>query len=163
MPIVIWLLLSERTQAAFLLFVLAGVTDAIDGFLAKRFGWTTELGAYLDPLADKVLVVCIFACLGVLGHLPLWLVIAVISRDVLIIAAVVLSWLLDNPVRIRPFIISKANTAAQIILAAVVMADVGFDLGLEQVRVVLVWLTAALTVLSLASYLRAWVEHMSSA
>ncbi len=163
MPIVIWLLLSERTQAAFLLFVVAGITDAIDGFLAKRFGWTTELGAYLDPLADKVLVVCIFACLGVLGELPLWLVIAVISRDVLIIAAVVLSWLLDNPVRIRPFVISKANTAAQIVLAAVVMADVGFGLGLEQVRFVLVWLTAVLTVVSLASYLRAWVEHMSSA
>ena len=162
MPVIIWLLLSHQTKAAFLLFLVAGISDAVDGFLAKRFNWTTELGAYLDPLADKVLVVCIFACLGVLGELPLWLVIAVISRDILIVAAVVLSWLLDNPVRIRPFIISKANTAAQIILAATVMADAGFGLGLGELRVILVWVTAVLTVLSLASYLRAWVTHMSS-
>src|SRR4051812_26800280 len=70
-PIVFWLLVTGRVQAAFLVFVVAGLSDAFDGFLAKRFGWQTELGAYLDPLADKLLVVCIFVAMAALGELPL--------------------------------------------------------------------------------------------
>ena len=160
-PIVFWLLLSGETEAAFFTFVVAGISDAVDGFLAKRYGWTTELGAYLDPLADKLLIVSIFVALGVRGELPSWLVIAVVSRDILIVIAVVLSWLLDHPVRIKPFAVSKANTLAQIVLAATVLADLGFGLGLETLRTVLVWLTAALTVASLLAYLHAWLRHMS--
>lgn len=160
-PVVFWLLVSGRIQAAFVLFVIAGISDAIDGFLAKRFGWQTELGAYLDPLADKLLIVSIFIALGVLGELPSWLVIAVVSRDILIVMAVVLSWLLDNPVHIKPLIVSKANTLAQIVLAAAVLADEGFGLGIETWRMVLVWSTAALTVASLVAYMRAWLAHMA--
>ena len=84
-PIVFWLLLNGQLQAAFLAFVVAGISDAVDGFLAKRFGWETELGAYLDPIADKLLIVCIFIALGVTARLPSWLVIIVVSRDVLIV------------------------------------------------------------------------------
>src|SRR3972149_78044 len=73
-PVVFWLLVSGQTQPAFVVFVLAGLSDAVDGFLAKRYGWTTELGAYLDPLADKLLIVSIFVALGVRGALPSWLV-----------------------------------------------------------------------------------------
>ena len=91
-PVVFWLLLTEHMPAAFFAFILAGISDAVDGFLAKRFGWATELGAYLDPLADKLLIVCIFVALGVRGELPSWLVIAVVSRDILIVIAIVLSW-----------------------------------------------------------------------
>lgn len=160
-PVVFWLLVSGRTEAAFVLFVIAGVSDAIDGFLAKRFGWQTELGAYLDPLADKLLIVSIFIALGVLSELPSWLVIAVVSRDILIVMAVVLSWLLDNPVHIKPLIVSKANTLAQIVLAAAVLADEGFGLGIATWRAVLVWATAALTIASLIAYMRAWVAHMA--
>lgn len=160
-PIVFWLMLSGEMQAAFVLFVLAGVSDAVDGFLAKRFGWATELGAYLDPLADKLLIVCVFVALGASGKLPSWLVIAVVTRDILIVTAVVLSWLLNHPVRIKPLIVSKANTLAQILLAGLVLADEGFGLGLGTVRTVLVWVTAALTLASLAAYLSAWLRHMS--
>jgi cardiolipin synthase len=160
-PVVFWLLVSGRIQAAFVVFLVAGVSDAVDGFLAKRFGWQTELGAYLDPLADKMLVVSIFIALGVLGALPSWLVIAVVSRDILIVTAVVLSWLLDHPVHIKPLIVSKANTVAQLGLAATVLADEGFGLGLEPWRTVLVWATAALTLASLVAYLRAWLGHMA--
>lgn len=159
-PVVFWLLITGRMQTAFFVFVVAGISDALDGFLAKRYGWKTELGAYLDPLADKFLIVSIFIALGVLGELPSWLVIAVVSRDILIIIAVIVSWLLANPVRIRPLIVSKANTAVQIMLAATVLADAGFDLGLATLRSLLVWLTAALTVVSLAAYIRAWLGHM---
>lgn len=160
-PVVFWLLLSGEMKLAFLAFVVAGVSDAVDGYLAKRFGWATELGAYLDPLADKLLIVCIFVALGFRGDLPSWLVIAVVSRDILIVAAVMLSWLMDNPVRITPFIVSKANTLAQIVLAATVLGGDAFHLELANVRLALIWLTAALTVASLAAYLRAWLRHMS--
>jgi cardiolipin synthase len=160
-PAVFWLLITGETKAAFFLFIVAGVSDAVDGWLAKSYGWTTELGAYLDPLADKLLIVSIFLALGVDQKLPLWLVIAVVSRDILIVIAVVLSWLLGNPVRIHPLIVSKANTVAQIVLAATVLADEGFGLGLGSVRFVLIWLTGALTVVSLAAYLQSWLLHMS--
>lgn len=160
-PIVFWLMLTGELKVAFVLFVIAGVSDGVDGYLAKRFGWTTELGAYLDPLADKLLLVCIYIALGVAGHLPLWLVIAVVSRDVLIVLGVMLSWLLANPVHIHPLVVSKLNTVMQIVLAAVVMADQGFGLGLDVVRQVLVWTTALLTLASLAAYLRTWLLHMS--
>ena len=117
-PIIFWLLLTGRTQVAFLIFVCAGISDAIDGYLAKRFDWRTELGAYLDPLADKLLIVSIYIALGVRGELPLWLIIMVVSRDILIVVAVLLSWLMDQPVVIKPLAVSKANTVAQIVLTA---------------------------------------------
>lgn len=160
-PVVFWLLITGETQVAFIVFIIAGVSDAVDGYLAKTFGWQTELGAYLDPLADKLLIVSIFLALGVDGKLPLWLVVAVVSRDILIVIAVMLSWLLGRPVRIKPLIVSKANTVAQIVLAATVLADEGFGLGLGWARFVLVWLTGALTLASLGAYLQGWLLHMS--
>lgn len=160
-PIVFWLLLDGDMRSAFFLFLVAGVSDGVDGYLAKRFGWTSELGAYLDPLADKLLLVCIFIALGVAGQLPSWLVIGVVTRDVLIVAGVMLAWLLANPVIIHPLVVSKLNTVAQIVLAAVVMADRGFDLELNLVRQVLIWVTALLVIASLAAYARAWLRHMN--
>jgi cardiolipin synthase len=161
-PVIFWLLLSGQAMPAFFVFVCAGISDAVDGWLAKRYGWGTELGAYLDPLADKLLIVSIFIALGVRNELPLWLVIAVVSRDILIVAAVLLAWLLDQPVRIKPLAVSKANTAAQILLAATVLADGAFALGLAHIRLAMVWIVGALTVLSLATYLKAWFLHMTS-
>jgi cardiolipin synthase len=160
-PVVFWLLITGQTEAAFIVFIVAGVSDAVDGYLAKTFNWKTELGAYLDPLADKLLIVSIFLALGVDGKLPLWLVVAVVSRDILLVIAILVSWVLGPPVRIRPLIVSKANTVAQIVLAAVVLADEGFGLGLQSLRFVLIWLTGALTVASLAAYLHSWLLHMS--
>ena len=162
-PIIFWLLVSGESKAAFLVFVAAGISDAVDGYLAKRFDSKTELGAYLDPLADKLLIVSIYIALGVRAEIPLWLVVAVVSRDILILMAILVSWLMDQPVAIRPIAVSKLNTAAQIVLASAVLADEAFHLGLAAagVRTVLVWMTGALTVLSLAAYLKAWVMHMT--
>jgi cardiolipin synthase (CMP-forming) len=160
-PVIFWLLLTGQSQLAFFVFVAAGISDAVDGYLAKTYDWRTELGSYLDPLADKLLIVSIYIALAVRGELPLWLVIAVVSRDILIVAAVLLAWLLDQPVRVKPLAISKANTAVQIILAATVLADNAFALGLEMTRTGLVWTTGTLTLLSLAAYLRAWFRHMT--
>jgi cardiolipin synthase len=160
-PVVLWLLITGRNDLAFFGFLAAGISDAVDGFIAKRFHLQTELGAYLDPLADKLLLVSIFVTLGAEGELPSWLVIAVVSRDILIVTAIVLSWLMGRPVVIRPFAVSKANTLAQILLAGTVLAALGFGFTLATVRTVMVWLTAALTLASLAAYLHAWLRHMS--
>lgn len=160
-PVVFWLLLTGELRAAFLAFVIAGISDAVDGFLAKRFGWETELGAYLDPLADKLLIVCIFIALGVTGRLPSWLVILVVSRDVLIIIGVVLSWLLDHPTPMKPLAVSKMNTVVQIVLAATVLADEAFSLRLNGPVQLLVLLTAITTLASLGTYLRVWLRHMT--
>ena len=160
-PIVFWLLLNGQLQAAFVAFVVAGISDAVDGFLAKRYGWETELGGYLDPLADKLLIVCIFIALGVTGRLPSWLVIAVVTRDVLIVIGVVLSWLMNHPTPMKPIVVSKMNTVAQIVLAAMVLADEAFHLNLRGPVIGLTWVTAVTTIASLVAYLRTWLVHMS--
>ncbi len=160
-PVIFWLLVNGHARGAFIVFLMAGVSDAIDGFLAKRYGWTSELGAYLDPLADKILVVSIYIALAVNREIPLWLVVAVVSRDILILLAVLLSWLMDRPLHIKPAGVSKINTASQLLLATTVLADNAFGLGLETTRQVLIWTTGALTFLSLGAYVRTWIQHMT--
>jgi cardiolipin synthase len=160
-PIIFWLLVTGNSQAAFYLVVVAGLSDAVDGFLAKRFGLETGLGAYLDPLADKLLIVSLYIALGVSKALPLWLVVAVVSRDILIVAAVLISGVFGQPLQMKPLTISKANTVAQIVLAATVLAAEGFSLQIDGVRSALVWITGTLTVLSLAIYLKTWLRHMA--
>lgn len=160
-PVIFWLLIIGNTQAAFIAFVCAGISDAVDGFLAKRFKLQTELGSYLDPMADKLLITSVYIALGVAAKLPSWLVVAVVSRDILIVVGVLLAWLIGKPVRMQPLAVSKANTAAQIALAACVLADEGFQLGFGIVREALVWITGTLTLVSLAFYLREWVAHMA--
>jgi len=161
-PVVVWLIIDHEMTAAFLLFLLAGFSDAADGYIAKRYGWRSELGAYLDPIADKALLVSIYVTLGLAGHLPVWLVIAVVSRDSLIVGAVVLSWMLSRPLTMHPLLISKVNTFAQIVLAGLVLAELGLGLGLEPVVKVLIWVTGALTILSAAAYFWAWLGHMAA-
>src|SRR6187402_1695857 len=125
-PVVVWTIATGQMYFAFLLFLAAGISDAVDGFLAKRFGMKTELGAYLDPLADKVLIVSIYVALGITGVIPLWIVILVVSRDFMIVGAIILSWLIARPVAIRPHLVSKVNTGAQIVFACLVLASHGF-------------------------------------
>ena len=104
-------------------FLVAGISDGVDGFIARQFNQRSELGAYLDPMADKLLLVSVFVVLGFMGELPLWLVIACVSRDALIVCAVLLSTVMGHPVAMKPLFVSKANTAVQIVLAAMVLAE----------------------------------------
>ena len=161
-PLVIWLIVTHEMTAAFVLFLLAGVSDAADGYLAKRFQWRTELGSYLDPIADKLLLMSIYVTLGFSNHLPIWLVIAVVSRDILIIGAFILSWILSRPVTVYPLLVSKANTLAQLVLASLVLAELGLGLGLEPWVTACIWVTGALTILSATAYFRGWLKHMAS-
>jgi cardiolipin synthase (CMP-forming) len=161
-PVVVWLIINGAGEAAFWLFVLAGVTDAVDGFIAKRFNQATLLGAYLDPVADKLLLVGVFVTLGVVGDLPSWLVVLVVSRDVMIVIAFAIAYLVGRPVRVRPLPVSKANTAAQIVLVGGVLADLGLGIsmpaGLLQGAIVVV---AFLTALSWAIYFAVWTRHLA--
>lgn len=162
-PVVVWAIATGQILLAFLLFLAAGISDGVDGFLAKRFGWKTELGAYLDPLADKVLIVSIYVSLGITGVIPLWIVILVVSRDIMIVGAIILSWLIDQPVQIKPLMVSKANTAAQIVFACLVLGSRGLGVDIEPVLTMVMVLVAVLTLVSVALYLAEWVRHMNSA
>jgi cardiolipin synthase len=162
-PVLVWAITSGEMRLAFLLFVAAGVSDAVDGFLAKRFDMASELGAYLDPLADKALIVSIYVSLGVAGAIPRWLVILVVSRDMMIVAAVMLSWVIGRPMRIKPLRVSKLNTVAQIVFATLVLAALAFRIDAEPLLSVVMYIVAALTLLSVAFYVAEWVRHMNSA
>ena len=162
-PIVVWAIMSGEMMFAFALFLAAGVSDAVDGFLAKRFNMTSELGAYLDPLADKALIVSIYVSLGIAGAIPAWLVILVVSRDIMIISAVLLSWLIDRPVTVKPHPVSKLNTVAQIGFACVVLASLGFQFNAGVLPAVLMVCVAVLTLLSVGLYLAEWIRHIGAA
>ena len=122
-PVTIWLILGDRLAAAFWVFVIAGISDALDGWVAKRYNLITELGRALDPLADKALLVAVYVTLGSAGHLPDWLVILVVFRDFAILGGALLARTLHLDVQFEPVRISKINTVAQIVLAAAVLGQ----------------------------------------
>jgi cardiolipin synthase (CMP-forming) len=160
-PVIVYLIIIDRYMAAGVLFVLAGVSDAVDGFIAKRFGQASQLGAYLDPLADKALLVSVFVTFGLKEVFAPWLVVLVVSRDILIVGAVILAWMLGNPISSKPLLISKANTAAQIVLVTLAF---GVQVGLTVLAPLILPVSlavAALTVLSAGLYVNQWLRHMA--
>ena len=161
-PIVVWAIISGEMFIAFSLFVVAGISDAVDGFLAKRFHMESELGAYLDPLADKALIVSIYVALGIARALPISLVILVVSRDIMIISGFMLSWLVDKPMEVRPHPVSKVNTVMQILLATLVLAEKALGFNTPVLETIGIFLAAVLTLLSIAFYLAEWFRHMNS-
>ena len=159
-PVIIWAITSGQMAVAFVLFFIAGVSDAVDGFLAKRFNMQSEIGALLDPLADKCLLVSIYIALGMTANVPTWLVILVVSRDIIIIGAVIVSWLVDRPVPMKPLMVSKLNTVAQVAFAALILASLGFGFRSYPYDVIMMALVATLTLLSVCLYLVEWARHM---
>lgn len=127
-PLAVYLILRRELDYAFWLFVAAGVSDAIDGAVARMFRARTVLGAYLDPIADKALLVSVYLSLASIGEVPLWLVILIVFRDVMIVGGVMLLYTLKEKLAMQPLGISKLNTAVQIGLAAAVLAPQGFGL-----------------------------------
>jgi cardiolipin synthase (CMP-forming) len=160
-PLAVSMIISQRYFEAFLIFLAAGVSDAVDGFIAKRFDLRTELGAYLDPLADKALLVSIYVTLAIVGALPPTIAILVVSRDLMILFAVLVSWLMGKPVAINPVWVSKLNTTAQIAFAAYVLGAKAWGLNPPPLQDVAVWVVAALTLASGGVYIKQWLDHMS--
>lgn len=160
-PLIMMMIAQKRWDAAFALFVFAGVSDAVDGLIARRFDMKSELGAYLDAMADKALLVSIYIALAIVNVLPIWLAILVVSRDVMIVAGVILSWLMAHPVNIAPLMISKINTGFQIIFAAALLAAKSFEIPLAQWETIGEMSVALLTILSMGAYLIVWLRHMA--
>ena len=160
-PVVVLALLQSRMDWALAGFLVAGISDGVDGFVARQFDQRSELGAYLDPMADKILLVSVFVVLGYMEELPLWLVVAAVSRDALIVGAVLLSTIMGNPVAMKPLYVSKANTLIQIVLAAIVLTELAFGTGLGLTREILILLCGLLTVASAGAYLVSWLRHMN--
>lgn len=153
-PVFVMAYNSENFNLAWILFLIAGLTDALDGFLARIWNQRTQLGAMLDPLADKALLVTSFICLAIKGWLPHWLAILVVSRDAIIVGglAVLSFWGVDVRSRIKPIWISKFTTAAQIVLVLFVMILRTFDKSAPDFLAFAVYITAAVTVWSGVAY-----------
>lgn len=157
-PLAVWLILKHEMAFAFWLFVAAGISDAVDGYIAKRFSAQTDVGAVLDPIADKALLVSVYVTLGLTGRLADWLVILVVFRDLFIVGGVLVLYVLGSPPEIRPLPISKVNTALQIALAAIVLVHHAYGLPSGTVVDAAVWGVAASTLASGIAYVVRWVR-----
>jgi len=150
-PLAIWLVLHQRLADAFWLFLAAGASDAVDGWLARRWGGSS-VGAVLDPLADKALMIGMYVTLVAVSELPDWLAILVVFRDVVIIGGVLVLTLGGQEVAIRPLAISKFNTLLQILLVAATLFLAGFSVSVPLLKTVLIWAVALTTLASGAAY-----------
>jgi cardiolipin synthase len=141
---------------ALILFVIAGVTDSLDGWLAKRFHWQSRLGEILDPLADKLLLVSSYITFAWLELLPTWFVVCIILRDVIIVLGGVLYRIFFGNVIIAPTYISKLNTLMQIVLIAVMLLSLTW-LAIDDALInILVWVVLFTTVTSGVVYVVSW-------
>ena len=155
-PLIVWLLLSQNYPAALATFLLGSISDALDGYIARRFDQATPLGALLDPLADKLLVACGVLTLTWLGHFPLWLMTAILLRDVVIMAGALAYKRATGRLEMSPLIISKLNTAVQFILVLTILAGASGVQWLSGTLPLLVWLTLATTLASGIQYVWEW-------
>lgn len=156
-PVLIVLLNDRDYALAFVVFALAGVSDALDGYIAKRFQATTRLGAILDPVADKTLLVSAYVMLTVLEHLPFWLMVLVAFRDLLIVGGYLAYTSMYGPVQMRPSALSKSNTVAQTVLIAAIFMQLTISLLPEVLIELLMYVVAVTTIASGAHYLWVWI------
>jgi cardiolipin synthase len=157
-PALALLLLYAHEGAALAVFVFAGLTDAADGWLAKRFRLATRFGRYLDPAADKLLMLTAFLALTAMGATPLWLTAVVIGRDFVIVSAIVLAKLLELPLRVAPLPIGKLSTAAQVGYIALILVILAFDLDWPQISAFAGVVAGAFTIASWLAYAQLWLR-----
>ena len=152
-----WLILAARYDIALVVAAAAGLTDALDGFLAKRCGWQSWLGGILDPIADKLMLIGCFVSLGLVGAHPEWLTWLVVGRDVVIVAGAVAYHNLIGRISAQPTLFSKFTTCIQIgyVLAQLVNLSTWFNLPRGWL-IYLIWATAACTVASGVQYVVVW-------
>lgn len=144
---------------ALALFFVAGFSDGIDGYLAKRYDWHTRLGALLDPVADKLLVAGMFITLAYMQHIPVWLAAIVISRDVIIIGGAAAYNFLIKPVQGEPTRISKLNTALELLFLFFVLSRAGFDWPDEITTTVFGAAVLVTVVVSGVDYVWSWASR----
>ena len=157
-PIIVWLIIKGLYSFSFILFVFAAISDAVDGFIARTFKAGSEVGNYIDPLADKVLLVAVYLSLGYKGLLDEWIVILVVFRDLLIVGGVIVNNVFtDKDLLLDPLKISKVNTLFQILLIVLVLAELSFGLpALSSIKNYLIFFVAVTTAISGGGYLLRW-------
>ena len=155
-PVVVYLILQGYYAAAFWVFLVAGLSDAVDGLLAKHYRVTSLVGSFLDPLADKALLMGVYVALGSLDHISLWLVILIVFRDLLIIGGALLFQTLTHSLKMEPLFVSKVNTVAQITLAVFVLGQLGLGATGGWLETVLAFFVAVTTLASGAAYVVKW-------
>jgi cardiolipin synthase len=156
---VVWLLLEQQFGVALVLFAVAGISDGLDGYLAKHYGWESHL---LDPLADKVLLISSFLSLAVIGMIPVWLVVLVILRDLVIVTGALVYHFRVMELEAEPSMISKVNTVAQIFLVLAVVLDQGLVQLPMLVTQGLIWVVMATTLASGVNYVWVWSRRAAS-
>lgn len=161
-PCTAWLILDHADGAAVCVFGFAGLSDALDGFLAKRFALTSRFGAWLDPAADKLLMLASFVTLTMIGAVPFWLTALVIGRDAAIVLGVLLARALDAPLQIAPLLVGKASTVVQVVYIALVLLLLALDVSLPRVIFAGVIAVAALTLASFFAYAYVWLQAVAA-
>lgn len=160
-PVMIWLVLTHEMVAAFFVFIGAGVSDFLDGLLARLLKKHTQIGAYLDPLADKCLLVALTIVLTIQGFLPLWLGIVIVFRDVLIVAGALLNFILNLDIAIQPLGISKLNTFVQMFTIAFILSNAAFSVPNLWILNLMFIFAGLTTILSGAAYVQLWVKRVN--
>jgi cardiolipin synthase len=158
-PLIAYLLITRNSEAAFLCFALAGVTDLVDGQLARRLDQKSLFGSWLDPAADKALIVIVLTLLAGLGAVPIWLLLLVAVRDIAIIAGIADLYFAGKPPSFEPLFISKFNTLAQILYLSLVLMNLAYAANLDPFVKMAGLFTAALTGLSFLAYFRLWLGY----
>jgi cardiolipin synthase len=158
-PIFIIYLIQDQFLPALVVFIVAGITDGADGLIARVFNQKSRIGSFLDPLADKILLVAAFVTLAVRGYVPAWLTVLAISRDVLILLGVLILFLSKGDLIIRPSFLSKATTCLQLLTVFVVLST-GYVVFFAKVSQYVFWMTGVLTIMSGLHYMRYWFHAM---
>lgn len=157
-PPIVWALLAQRFGLALALFFVAGVSDGLDGLLAKQYDWTSRLGALLDPVADKLMLISSYIALGWLALLPVWLVVLVLVRDLVIVTGAVAYHLRVERVDAAPTIVSKLNTLLQILLVLLVIAARALGWEIPALLGALIYAVGVSTVWSGVDYVITWTR-----
>ena len=158
-PIFIIYLINERFLEAVTVFVLAGLSDGVDGLLARLLNQKSRLGAFLDPLADKFLLIAAFVVLAARGFIPVWLTVTVITRDILILLGVLILFLTKQDIVIKPSILSKVNTCLQLVTVFMVLVGNHFNLFSSIIPIIYIS-TGVSTIASGLHYMRSWFQMM---
>lgn len=160
-PLIIWLILSQKMAWAFWVTILAGITDMFDGFVARILKTPSKVGVYLDPIADKILLVSLYLILGFKDYLADWLVILIVFRDLMIIFGATFLLLLKKSFEVKPLMISKVNTVLQIIGIVWILGDLAFSINIPFITPILILLIAVTTILSGIKYVIMWLRYVS--
>ncbi|MDI9818950.1 MULTISPECIES: CDP-alcohol phosphatidyltransferase family protein [unclassified Legionella] len=150
-------LYQQKYVGAFYLFLIAGLTDGLDGWLARHFHWQSPLGSFIDPLADKLLVASSFVSLALIGALPWWLVILVFLRDLTIsLGVLVWLWFIQRRLDFEPTLLSKVNTSLQLVLVTICLFELAFFKSAPYLTDIFIVITAVTTAVSYADYVWTW-------